>query len=363
MQVLYKPHINVKEEEFSIKGIKNETLLNFVHDHTQESTASNQIILAVDNKFSIDNLPNPDHSRANYSSIVNLRKLNDIREITNFFCAVNNRLENKGKLITCVETSGYRKERLLNKYPSIINYIYYSLDYLAKRVVPKLPVLSSIYFFVTAGRNRVLTSVEVMGRLVYCGFNILETKRIDNLLYISSEKVDSKIKLKPKTYGFFFKMNRTGMNGKPITVYKIRTMHAYAEYLQDYIYSNNSLDKGGKFKNDYRVNLVGKLVRKFWLDELPMLYNLIKGDVKLVGVRPLSNQYLKLYTPKLVARRQGFKPGLVPPYYADLPETIEEIMKSEMDYFDAYEKNAFKTDVRYFFQALNNIIFKKARSK
>jgi hypothetical protein len=52
----------------------------------------------------------------------------------------------------------------------------------------------------------------------------------------------------------------------------------------------------------------------------------------------------------------------VPPFYADLPKTLEEIMDSEMRYLEAYEKKPFITDVKYFFRAFYNIIFKRALS-
>ena len=241
--------------------------------------------------------------------------------------------------------------------------MYYLMDYFGKRVMPKLPVTRKIYHFVTANRNRVLTSVETLGRISYCGFKIIETQTIGKLLYIAAEKVEDKEELPEKNYGFLFKMERTGKGGKKIYVYKVRTMNAYSEYLQDYIYNENSLDKGGKFKDDYRVTVAGKIMRKLWLDELPMIYNLLKGDIKLVGVRPLSNHYLSLYRMNVIQRRNTHKPGLVPPYYADMPETLDEIMESEMRYFDAYEKNPLATDVKYFFKAAKNILIKKARSK
>lgn len=93
-----------------------------------------------------------------------------------------------------------------------------------------------------------------------------------------------------------------------------------------------------------------------------MLINLIKGDVKIVGVRPLSEHYFKLYSEKLREKRIKHKPGLIPPFYVDLPKTLDQIMESEMKYLEAYEKHHFITDFKYFFKALYNIIFKHART-
>jgi lipopolysaccharide/colanic/teichoic acid biosynthesis glycosyltransferase len=105
------------------------------------------------------------------------------------------------------------------------------------------------------------------------------------------------------------------------------------------------------------------LLRKVWLDEVPMIWNLLRGDIKLVGVRPLSRQYFNLYHAELKEKRIQFKPGLIPPYYADMPSTLEEIMESEMRYLSAYTHSPIATDFRYFFKILKNIVFKGARSR
>jgi lipopolysaccharide/colanic/teichoic acid biosynthesis glycosyltransferase len=104
-------------------------------------------------------------------------------------------------------------------------------------------------------------------------------------------------------------------------------------------------------------------MRKFWIDELPMLFNLIKGDLKLVGVRPLSKQYFNLYSRELKEKRIRYKPGLIPPFYADMPKTLKEIMASELKYLDEYEKHPILTDVKYIWKVFWNIVFRKARSK
>jgi lipopolysaccharide/colanic/teichoic acid biosynthesis glycosyltransferase len=139
-------------------------------------------------------------------------------------------------------------------------------------------------------------------------------------------------------------------------------MHPYSEYLQEYVYEQNKLQEGGKFKDDFRVTAWGAFMRKCWIDELPMLYNWLRGDLKLVGVRPLSQQYLELYTPEHRELRSNVKPGLLPPYYADMPTTLEEIMESERSYIEAYLKNPVKTQVTYFFKCVYNIVIKKRRS-
>ena len=296
------------------------------------------------------------------NGIVNLNKINDIKKMNDFFKAVNQKLNDNGIFIGCVETKVERRKRLFRKYPIGFAQIYYLFDFIFKRVFSKLWMTKWLYFFVTAGRNQVLSRAEALGRLVYCGFEIIDECEIDNINYFVVKKVKTADCVKEPRFSILFKMNRVGKNGETITVYKIRTMHPYAEYLQEYIYKISNLQKGGKFKNDFRITTWGRLLRRLWIDELPMLINLFKGELKLVGVRPLSNQYLSLYSEELKEKRKEVKPGLIPPFYVDLPNTLEEIMASEINYINAYKKQPFNTDLKYFFKATGNILFNSARS-
>jgi len=158
------------------------------------------------------------------------------------------------------------------------------------------------------------------------------------------------------------RFERVGFNGKLIYTYKFRTMYPYSEYLQEYVHEQNQLQEGGKFKDDFRVTGYGKIMRKLWLDELPMLYNWLKGDMQLVGVRPLSRHYLNLYDKNLQELRKKVKPGLVPPFYADMPKTLDEITASEERYIHSYMERPFVTQWRYFWKSFHNIVVKKARS-
>jgi len=296
------------------------------------------------------------------SGIVNLNKINDINKMNNFFKLVGDKLDEGGLFIGCVETKLERRKRIFKKYPMGIAHIYYFFDFIFKRVFSKLWITKWLYFFVTAGRNQVLSKAEALGRLAYCGFEIIEDTEIDNLIYFAVKKLKTVESVKEPRFSILFKMNRIGKYGEPIDVYKIRTMHPYAEYLQDYIYKVNNLEKGGKFKDDYRITSWGKILRKFWIDEIPMVVNVIKGQLKLIGVRPLSKHYLSLYSNELKDKRKEVKPGLVPPYYSDLPNTLEEIMESELRYINAFNQNPITTDFKYCYKATVNIFIKRARS-
>jgi hypothetical protein len=84
--------------------------------------------------------------------------------------------------------------------------------------------------------------------------------------------------------------------------------------------------------------------------------------LKVIGVRPLSEHKFSIYPEDLQKLRTKIKPGLIPPFYADLPESFEELLNSEKNYLESYFKNPLKTDIKYFFKAFKNIVFKHARS-
>lgn len=321
-------------------------------------TDKGTLIVSTTTKFNIRNQPN-----LTYQHIVNLKNINDAQYVNKFFEEVNAKLNFGGVYLGAVETYNLRKKRILKRFPIILNWIYYFFDFLFKRVAPKLILTKKIYFYITGGRNRAISRAETLGRLYSCGFEVLDEGYIAGRLFYVARKVDEpKFDLNP-TYGPFIKLRRYGKNKKVIGVYKMRTMHAYSEYLQAYVYEKNNLQDGGKFKDDFRVTSLGRFMRKFWLDELPMILNLLKGEMKLVGVRPLSSHYFDLYTDELKEKRLKHKPGLIPPFYVDLPKTLEEIMASEIRYLEAYAKHPLRTDLKYFFLALYNILIKRARSK
>jgi lipopolysaccharide/colanic/teichoic acid biosynthesis glycosyltransferase len=294
--------------------------------------------------------------------LVNLHEINDLFRINDYFRIVNSKLIDGGVYSGCLIPIKNRYKTFQKKYPFLIASLFYFFDFIWRRVFPKIPLLRKIYFSLTKGKDRAISLTEALGRLVYCGFKIIDLTEIDEFVFFAANKIKEPSTDTNPSYSPIFKMRRIGKDGKQIFVYKIRTMHPYSEYLQEFVYERNKLTSGGKFKNDFRISSWGRILRKLWIDELPMIINLLKGELKLIGVRPVSNHYLSLYSIEFRQRRMKYKPGLFPPFYADMPKTIEEIEQSEKKYFDAYDKSHFKTDVKYFFRIIYNIIFKNKRS-
>lgn len=327
----------------------------FVKKYIQEIIVSEILIAEKINDFKI-------FRRTPFSALVSVSKLNGFDDINELFELSSRLLERSGLMIGYVETYVNRKNKILEKYPHLLSQLIYGFDALLYRVFPKLPITQKIYDFITGGKGKLMSRVELTGRLYAFGFEMVDYQDIDNMHFFVATKISEPIKQADPTYWPIVKLKRVGEGGREFKVYKLRTMYPYSEYLQDYVYQHNNLTEGGKFKDDFRVSAFGKLLRKVWLDEIPMIWNWLKGDLKFVGVRPLSEQYFRLYSEELKTKRTLTKPGLLPPFYADLPKTLDEIMASELRYLDAYAKSPMKTDIQYFFKIMKNILFKGARS-
>ena len=100
-----------------------------------------------------------------------------------------------------------------------------------------------------------------------------------------------------KGAGAFFTQERPGKNARIFKVIKFKSM------------TDERDENGHLLPNDQRITPIGKFIRKFSIDELPQLINVLKGDMSLVGPRPLLVRYLEIYSPEQ-ARRHEVRPGL-----------------------------------------------------
>ena len=107
----------------------------------------------------------------------------------------------------------------------------------------------------------------------------------------------------------FFSQIRIGLNEKPFKMYKIRSMVTNAEELLENLLDENEVEGAMfKMKDDPRVTNIGKTIRKYSIDELPQLWNVIKGDMSLIGPRPPLEREVAEYTP-YDKQRLVIKPG------------------------------------------------------
>ena len=203
---------------------------------------------------------------------------------------------------------------------------------------------SRLYYDITKGRKRMLSKTEVLGRLYYCGFAVDEIVPMGHIEYVFAHRHSQPYPQEQfKVYGPLIKLPRVCKNKEIRYFYKMRTMHPYAEYIQKYVFdARGGMDIADKSNDDWRITNWGKFMRKYWLDELPMLFNWLKGDVKLVGVRPLSKTMFETYPKWLQDKRTLTRPGLIPPFYIDHPKTFDELFASEDKYLTEYLKNPIR---------------------
>lgn len=143
---------------------------------------------------------------------------------------------------------------------------------------------------------------------------------------------------------FFFQI-RPGLHGKPFKIVKFKTM-------------NDKKDKNGELLPDVdRLTKVGAFIRKTSIDELPQLINVLKGDISLVGPRPLLMEYLPLYNAEQ-AKRHNVKPGITGWAQINGRNAISWSKKFELDIY--YVENISLTlDVKILIQTALNVLRSK----
>jgi exopolysaccharide biosynthesis polyprenyl glycosylphosphotransferase len=134
----------------------------------------------------------------------------------------------------------------------------------------------------------------------------------------------------------FFKQVRCGLNGRLFHLYKFRTMASDAELRKDeFLHQNEMSGPVFKLRQDPRMTKVGRVLRKYSIDELPQLFNIIKGDMSLVGPRPPLPREVAKYEP-WQRRKLSIKPGLTCIWQVSGRNEIgfEDWMRMDLDYID-----------------------------
>ncbi len=146
-----------------------------------------------------------------------------------------------------------------------------------------------------------------------------------------------------------FKQQRPGLNGKVFTMYKFRSM-------------TDAKDKDGKLLSDEeRLPRFGQLLRATSLDEIPEFFNILKGDMSLVGPRPLLVQYLERYNERQ-ARRHEVRPGITGWAQVNGRNAISWEQKFEYD-VEYVEKCSFFLDIKIIFMTIKKIFIREGISQ
>ncbi|MBQ7739994.1 MAG: sugar transferase [Eubacterium sp.] len=134
-----------------------------------------------------------------------------------------------------------------------------------------------------------------------------------------------------------FKQQRVGLNGRVFNIYKLRSMYVDAEERKKELVKENQME-GYMFKmeNDPRVTKVGRVIRKLSIDELPQFFNVVKGDMSLVGTRPPTIDEFEKYESRH-KRRLSMRPGITGMWQVSGRSEIqsfEEVVKLDCEYID-----------------------------
>lgn len=159
----------------------------------------------------------------------------------------------------------------------------------------------------------------------------------------------------------FFVQERNGIDGKVFRMYKFRTMCQNADKMQESLLTKNELDGPAfKMKNDPRITRIGKILRKTSIDELPQLLNILKGEMSVVGPRPLPtyetakcNDYQK--------QRMIIKPGLTCYWQCSGRNDIPFDQWIEMDLQYIKEASAL-VDIKIILKTVGSVISGKGAS-
>lgn len=145
-----------------------------------------------------------------------------------------------------------------------------------------------------------------------------------------------------KGAGVFFLQDRPGKDAKIFNVIKFKSM------------TDETDENGVPLPNDQRITKIGKFMRKFSIDELPQLFNVLKGDMSLIGPRPLLTRYLLLYTPEQ-ARRHEVRPGLTGWAQVHGRNNITWKEKFELDLWYV-DHCTLWTDIKVVFMTIKNVL-------
>jgi lipopolysaccharide/colanic/teichoic acid biosynthesis glycosyltransferase len=149
----------------------------------------------------------------------------------------------------------------------------------------------------------------------------------------------------------FFVQIRAGMHGRPFRMYKFRTMRAGAdEMLHELVEFDDLLEPVFKFRRDPRVTRVGRVLRRLSIDELPQLFNVLRGDMSIVGPRPEQIELVQRYRPEH-RFRLAVKPGVTGPMqvFGRGALSFSERLAVELDYV---ENLSLSRDLKILFQTL-----------
>jgi len=148
-----------------------------------------------------------------------------------------------------------------------------------------------------------------------------------------------------------------GKGGKPVNLWKFRSMIQNADKHLDRA-AKNGYDGYGNPIKDPRITFIGRIIRPTKIDELPQIWNLLRGELKLVGYAPMGEDDWKIYPGDTKERALKYKPGLIRFQYAILKKdrgNFDDHVKNLNEYLEKCDRNLKKADGEYLLRFLRNV--------
>jgi len=148
---------------------------------------------------------------------------------------------------------------------------------------------------------------------------------------------------------FIYCDTRIGKKGKPFTIYKIKTM-------KDGSISAPSCEEGlifGKQKNNPNIIKNRRWLRTLFIDEMPQIANILKGDMVIFGLRPYSEKEFKKFPEEFKEKYVKFKPGIMCPIYLEEINSFGKVVEINEKYLDDKIRHGIASDVKYFYRMIS----------
>lgn len=294
--------------------------------------------------------------------VVHSGRINDLRRINRFILQSSSRLVTGGYFVCRYEPLESRRAAIAARWGGLF-WPAFVLHFAWHRVGPKIPLANKLYFAITRGRNRALSKAEVWGRLSFCGLKVVNESADGAARFVTAQKIAPPIVNKKPSYYPVVGLTKVGLDGQMLQTHKVRSMYPFSEFLQKQVFEAHGLVGTGKLKNDFRLTEYGKFFRRHWIDELPQLYDWLRGDIKLVGMRATSPHFLSLYPREFIQLYVIVKPGLIPPLFDEKTEGLDAIVAIEFKYLRQYARAPFRTDAILLRDTMRAIFFHGVRSK
>mgnify|MGYP001189465356 FL=1 len=216
-------------------------------------------------------------------------------------------------------------------------------------------------FLIFRTENINLHKIELAGMMMYYGFETRSEHFSNDKKYIIVQKTYEKSKIEKPALNFLIKLDRVGKDGKNLKIHKFRSMYRYSEFLHQGMLESSGLSSIGKVISDPRITPLGRFMRKYWIDELPQVIDLLTFKIKLIGIRAMSYAFFEKYPQRYKEKYFKVKPGLIGPIFDEKTAGFNEIVRIEEQYLDSYLESPYKTDFKLFFKTVF-MIFKGSRS-